>query len=402
MRPVGAGTRRMGRTTALRTVLATRTIALRGTIGTAVTAAFIAISRWALAAGRTFSPHAARAFVGIVAWTVVTAITSPTAAAVFAITIPVVIAITRGRADFIAVIIPRSETAVMWRAVETAISQAASERWTRRMVGTWTIEVAPFGWTCKTIEAIAIEFASTRRTGEAVTIHSGSARRLACEPVAIAVPAFRTTAVALTLAAPIVGWTSKTVTFEFTSTRTSKMFALKLAATWAGEAISFRPSTFRATCESLSLVMSAFRTAPRTSAFETATFGRARKAIESFTIETAAWRTIETIAVVAAALVATSKLAAIGTTTIASAAIHGTGRPTRVESSVRWTSRSSTLEPGAGRSRTTCMFHAFMDRFGQSHKLVLAQLAVLVFVKLIKEFGRIWALRTTARFVPTL
>jgi hypothetical protein len=339
VRPIDTGTRRVGWGIAMGSVLATGTIALRGTVRPSMTAAFVAISRWAIAAGRTFAPHAARAFVGVIPWTVVAAITSPTATAFFTITIP--IAITRRRAHFIAVVIPRTETVAMWWAVKTAISQAAIERGTGRMVWTRTIEAAPFGWTCKTIEAITLKLTSS--------------------------------------------WASKT-------------FAFKLAATWTGEAITLEARTFEVRRESLALEASPFGTTPRAFTFETATFGRARKAVEPLTIEATAlsW-TIETIAVEAATLWTTSKFAAVRSTTIASAAIHGTGRPASLKSRVRRTSRSSTLEPRAAwTSRTTGPPHTLTDGLREFHELVFAQLAVVVFVEFGEEFGGIWRLWTTA------
>jgi hypothetical protein len=94
----------------------TRTIVSGGSIGSPMTAAFIAIARRPVAARCPFSPHAPRPLLGIIAGTIITAfIASPTPPAFFAVTVA------RWRTHFIAVIVARTEAAPVWWAIETTI-----------------------------------------------------------------------------------------------------------------------------------------------------------------------------------------------------------------------------------------------------------------------------------------
>src|SRR5262249_26262184 len=120
MRLIGTWTPRTGRTIVMRTPVAAGAIIARGTVRSPVTAAFIAISRRAVATGRTFSPHTPRAFVGIIAGTIITPfITSPTPTAF--ITVPIPVSVARWWPHFVAIIVTWTKTESMWRAVETSI-----------------------------------------------------------------------------------------------------------------------------------------------------------------------------------------------------------------------------------------------------------------------------------------
>jgi hypothetical protein len=220
MGPVGAGTRRMGRSIAVRPMFAPVTIAARRTIRTRMTPALVAISRWTIAAWGAFAPHAARTFVGIVAWTIVAAIVSPTATAFITIAVAVAVAIPPWRAHFIAVLVARVKIVVTRWAVETPIGQPAIERRPWRMVRPRAVEVRPLARTRKPIEAVPI-----------------------------VAPSFRTLRVSLPFVAPIIGRACEATMFELTPTGTSEAFPVKFAAMpvpfafeaaalmWTGEAI---------------------------------------------------------------------------------------------------------------------------------------------------------------------
>jgi hypothetical protein len=255
------------------------------------------------------------------------------------------------------------------------------------MVRPGTIEVAPFGRTC-----------------EAVAIHSGASRRWTGKAIAVTAPSFRPTAVALASAAPIVGRASEAVAVELAPAATSKTLALEVTPAGTSETVSVEARAFGTACEALALKPSAFGAAPIPVAFEAAALARTREAIEPFTIEsTARWRSIETIAVEAATLRTAGKLGAVRTAPIAFTAEHGTGRPTPLESRTWRTSRTSTFERcGAWTSRTTSTLHTFMDRFGERHELVFAQLAIFVLVELFEQLGGIWRLRASTAFATAL
>jgi hypothetical protein len=279
-------------------------------------------------AGRTFSPHVSRTFIGMIAWTVVAIIVSPLAMASFTIGIPVAIAMTGRCAHFLAVIVARSKITVTRWTIETAISKAAVERWTGRMVLTRAVEIARLKW-----------------TGEAV---------------AMTAPLLRTATVAIAIVAPIVGRSGETIAFEFASVRTRKAFTFELAPTSTGEAISLEAQTFRTACESFALESSAFGNMPRSLTFETATLGPAGKAVERLTIEIGSpWATIEMIAVEAVMLPNVSQFALVVAMAMVPVAIHGTGRP-------------ASLESRAARSSTAAsVFHSLVNGFGECHEFVL-------------------------------
>src|SRR5262249_54383818 len=116
------GTRRMGWTIAMGLALAAGTVVARRTIWPSMTATVLIIARRAVAARRPLSPQTPRAFVGIIAGTIITAfITSPTPAAFVTVAIPIPVSVARWWAHFVAIVVTWTKTMPMWRAIETPI-----------------------------------------------------------------------------------------------------------------------------------------------------------------------------------------------------------------------------------------------------------------------------------------
>lgn len=231
------------------------------------------------------------------------------------------------------------------------------------MVRTGTIPTMAL-WRAR--ESFGPHAAAARRTGEAITTppfwppHSRPSFELAS----------------------ITG-TSITIMVEFATTWwTIESFAIELSVARAGEAFTFKSAAFRAARESLAIHTSAARRTSKTLAIKAAPW---RRAIEVTSLEATTFRTI-------------SK-----TTFVATAAFEpGTHRRSWTmffESCISgWPARPATEPAAVGTSRAAVAAHMFMDGFSHRHEFIFAKLPVVVFIKLCKELGWVWRLRTATAF----